>query len=1266
MNKKIFSLITLALSGYTAFAQLAPIPTDTLPDWIRQAYIKEVTDKLALDNALKESNQPEFKTGAKGETIQAMYVTATGHIVYNTTHNIGAGRTLSTNKVWPGGNVGVSLTGAGLPNRLGVWDGGRVRTTHQEFGGRVTQTDGAGSNSDHATHVAATMVASGVSANAKGMSYMATLKSYDWNNDVSEMIQAAQAGMLISNHSYGNITGWNRNSNGNWEWYGDPSISQTQDYKFGLYDDKAAQWDQVALNYPNYLICKSAGNDRGDNKTGTTWYYPNGALGSGTAPEKDGGALGFDCISTYSTAKNILTVGAVNKIGGNTGDGWTKIGDVVMSAFSGWGPTDDGRIKPDVVAPGVSIYSATASSNTGYDTYSGTSMATPATSGSLLLVQQHYNNIYNKFMRSASLKGLAIHTADEAGNVGPDYKFGWGLLNIASSIQFINDSNYNKLEERIITNGQTQNIQFNAEAGKPLRITICWTDIPGTPVSSNFLNNPTKMLVHDLDIRLTRQSDNMVYRPYVLNPLSPNSVATTGDNITDNVEMIHLATPASGMYVLTISHKGSLRSNQPFSLLISNGVEKSAALFSSNKTVICPGQTINFTDNSTGGVSSRVWYFPGGSPSTSTAINPIVTYATPGTYPVALKTTSALGSDSIYKENYVNVGGLPLPFTENFESSSPTWSAWQVANPDADYTWAITDVNGANPANKAAFIRLFSYSSTGQRDGLISPPIGLGNYAGATLTFSHAYTMHPSMPSDSLIIYGSIDCGNTWIRVAAFAEDGTGSFATYGTTNSYAFENNFVPSNAGSWCDGAQNYSSCKTISLTQFAGQPSVLIKFESYNNYSNNLYLDNISITGTLSKPEANFTAAKTNVCTNEPIQLNDESLHLPSDWYWVFEGATETVSTQQNPQVVYANPGIYSVKLIASNSSGHDTIERINYITVVEAPTIPNLKVNGPVGFCLGDSVLLSTDSLPPFKWYADNELIAEDVQSIYAITTAVYRVARSNSNCEVFSAVKITAGVKPDAPTLTSSLTGSSFCEGGRVVLTSSSPEGNIWFKDGVEIPNQTNRTLEATEGGSYAVVVNPEGCPSDLSLPMTYSILPRPVIESIDGSDVVMRNEDVVYTVNDNGTNTYQWSITNGIIVSGASTNKPTVRFTGLGNALLSVTARSASIGCLSIPVTKNISVGYGVGLSTYELTEKIKVYPVPANNQLFLSFNDLSNQSIKIQLINVLGQVLQQSKIDVMKETYTHQMDVSSLPAGVYFIEAIIEGNKLIKRVVIE
>jgi PKD repeat protein len=1270
MRKTILSFL-LSAAFVPAMAQLMQQQQVSERPLEIRLYEKSILQQVELQGVLKERNLPARTEFADGSIKQAMYVSPTGQIIYNTTYNIGAGRTLSTNKVWPGGTLGTSLTGANMPNRLGIWDGGAVRVTHQELTGRATQTDGSTQLSDHATHVAGTMIASGVDANSKGMAYQATLKAYDWNSDNFEMTQAAAAGMLISNHSYGSISGWYYDQGqSRWEWYGDRFISTVEDYKFGWYNDQAQEWDQIAFDYPNYLICKAAGNDRGDNLSGTTtWYHSDGTLGSGTAPLKDGGAAGYDCVSTYSTAKNVLTVGAVNKIGGNTGNGWTQASDVVMSSFSGWGPTDDGRIKPDIVAPGVSIKSSYSTADNAYATIQGTSMATPAASGSLLLVQQHYFARKGKYMRAASLKGLVIHTADEAGtSAGPDYRFGWGLMNTASAVKSINDSGINKLEERILTSNTPQSIQFSADAGKPLKVTISWTDRPGTPVTSALLDNTTRMLVNDLDIRLTRNSDNTVFMPYILDPANPANAASTGDNIRDNVEMIFIAAPTAGNYTLTISNKGTLvGGNQAYSLLISNGVEKPLAQFTANRTAICVGQNISFTDGSTGAVTQRFWTFPGGTPSTSTIANPTVTYNTPGIYPVSLKIVGGLGTDSVYKTDYITVGGKNLPFLETFENNSSTLNSWTTQNPDAASTWALYTTGGTSPGNTAAGMNLFEYSSTGQRDALVAPALNLSTHSNVNLTFSHAYTRFGgSGQTDSLIVYASTNCGVTWIRLQGFGENGTGNFATYQEAGyPYGSQNTFAPSKAADWCGGGIG-SGCKTISLAQFAGQSSVTLKFECYNRYGNNLYIDNISVDGTLLKPVANFEV-NTTVCVGEQVNFTDKSTNIPNNWEWTFDGANITTSTQRNPVVTYSTPGVYSVKLKASNSSGVDSLTRSNYVNVVARPTTPNIKAAGAVAFCIGDSVLLSTDSTGNIKWYANDVLIAQNVQQVYASQNATYRVANSNGTCENSSSILVRVDAKPSTPIVTSNITGNAFCIGASVTLTSSATAGNQWYKNGNAIAGATSKTYSATDSGSYTVIATTGGCSSTESMAKTYSILPRPTVGSITGNLTPVRGEANNYSVPSQTGLTYVWSVAagKGTILSGNNTATISARFNVVDTATLMVTSRTAE-NCLSLPSKVVVNVTPAVGLIEEVALRNLSVYPIPTKTLLNIKLEGLENGNAEVNLVNMLGQVVKTQTINITTGLQTHSIDVSNLNKGIYLMELQHSKTKLVKRIVVE
>ncbi|MEJ8842434.1 S8 family serine peptidase [Lacibacter sp. H375] len=501
-----------------------------------------------------------------------------GNPIYTATdNNTLAAATIGTNALWNGGILGLNLSGSSnnVKDKMAVWDGGRVRSTHVELTGRILQKDGAAVNSDHATHVSGTLIASGVNPYAKGMSFgLQRLLAYDFNSHLSEMLNESP-NLLISNHSYGTIAGWNFNATQNrWEFYG--RYDATEDYKFGYYSSDAQLFDSIAYNAPYYLIVKSAGNNRSENGPAvgaTYWRFDiNGSMtNAGARPGDISSNDGFDIISTYGTSKNILTVGAVNPIA----SGYTRPTDVVISSFSSWGPTDDGRIKPDVVADGVGLLSSVATTDNAYSSLSGTSMASPNTSGSLLLLQEYYSQLNGgNFMRAATLKGLVIHTADEAGfSPGPDYQFGWGLVNIKKAAQVIalNNSKHLILEQNLTTSTTTYSLPVVASGNGQLSATISWTDPKSEIVEpvATALNNQTIKLVNDLDIVIKKGST--VYRPWILDPGFPAGAASKGNNIRDNVEKVEVTDVVPGeTYTIEVTFKGTLaRGAQAFSLLVS-------------------------------------------------------------------------------------------------------------------------------------------------------------------------------------------------------------------------------------------------------------------------------------------------------------------------------------------------------------------------------------------------------------------------------------------------------------------------------------------------------------------------------------------------------------------------------------------------------------------------------------------------------------------------------------------------------------------------
>lgn len=481
------------------------------------------------------------------------------------------------------GQITNPVTGNGMVAY--IWDSGSVRLTHQEFTNRVTNVEST-TNSDHSTGVAGVIMGAGTNANSKGIAYEATLKSNNYNNNLAELAEASNASensqYMISNHSYGSLCGWYHNdSNDTWYWYGYPSISETESVLFGVYTSDDAKLDEIAYNAPQHSMFKSSGNNHSEGPDGAVNHYVldnsnNWVLISdGTVRPKDCTETGgYDCLSfAGSVAKNSILVGAISPISG--GGRYDEPSDVVETWFTSFGPTDDGRIKPDVTAIGENVFGPTAGSDTGYTQWSGTSFSTPAAAGVALLLEQLENQKTDgaSYLRSDMMKALLTHTANESGDaLGPDYKFGYGLINAFRAAETILNTNENSItENRNLNNSETYTFTVTALGDQPIKATIAWIDPAGTPITPLVLNDRTPMLVNDLDLRLTNGGNT--YYPWKLNPENPSAAATQEDNIVDNVEQVYIPNPiANQEYTITISHKGSLVNNSQNYALVVTGI----------------------------------------------------------------------------------------------------------------------------------------------------------------------------------------------------------------------------------------------------------------------------------------------------------------------------------------------------------------------------------------------------------------------------------------------------------------------------------------------------------------------------------------------------------------------------------------------------------------------------------------------------------------------------------------------------------------------
>lgn len=534
-SKRSFFICILFFIQSVVWAQSA-IQNEAVQDSCNIAQMKELiasftsedlANKAWLRRQKQESVLVQNQKELDGTVTRLNEIGSDGTLLYYTTHMDPTSKVSRANMLHS--DEDFELSGQNM--MVGIWDAGAARTTHQEFDSRVQNSDG-GEVDNHATLVTGTVVSAGIKEKAKGVAYNATALTHDWSLDKIEVAEAALNGLLLSNHSYGIKT------------------DRVPDWYFGSYIKVSQDWDNIMYNAPYYLMVTAAGNAQNS--------FDNESPNFGKTQD------GFDLLVGFTTSKNGLVIAGANADVDRKGN----LKNAKVAGYSSYGPIDDGRIKPDLAGDGTLIHSTSSNSNTSYGSSMGTSMAAPGVTGSLLLLQEYYEELYGQFMKSSTLKGLALHTADDVQEPGPDYKMGWGVINVKKAAETLKNKEFSTLilEERL-HEGKTLTYTIRANGKGPFSASISWTDPSSTYINRGDLNATQAALTNDLDIRISK--DGKTYFPWKLNPAQASNAAITGDNSVDPYERIDIL-DAEGDYSITISHKGNLtNAMQDVSLLVS-------------------------------------------------------------------------------------------------------------------------------------------------------------------------------------------------------------------------------------------------------------------------------------------------------------------------------------------------------------------------------------------------------------------------------------------------------------------------------------------------------------------------------------------------------------------------------------------------------------------------------------------------------------------------------------------------------------------------
>lgn len=424
---------------------------------------------------------------------------------------------------------------------LGIWDGGRV-DGHTDFSGRLTIVDTSATVGDHATHVAGTMAGDGALSQDnggapnqwKGMAPGSDIFSYYWDNPITDHDGAINTyGIEISQNSWG---------------YG---VDSSNCWLYGDYASDAPEFDDIVtgLYGDRIVVVFAAGNERDDGDCGMDSNPPY---------------LNYANISPPATAKNVIAVGATNS------------NDDSMTDFSSWGPLDDGRVKPDLVAPGCEslqvenyVHSTLPGNTYGGPDWCGTSMAAPAVSGISALLIEQYRSTFGVDPLPSTIKGLLIHSATDLDdgsifyNPGPDYASGYGRVNAQAAVDIVNAQ---RVREDALANGESDLFTVEVPYGTPfLKITLVWDDEPGTP-------NANPALVNNLDLWLEEPNGNIIHRPWILDAAQPANDAQRGIDTTNNVEQVYVGGPASGTWLVYVVGTSVIPGDQNYTILGSSPI----------------------------------------------------------------------------------------------------------------------------------------------------------------------------------------------------------------------------------------------------------------------------------------------------------------------------------------------------------------------------------------------------------------------------------------------------------------------------------------------------------------------------------------------------------------------------------------------------------------------------------------------------------------------------------------------------------------------
>lgn len=1141
-------------------------------------------------------------------------------------------------------NDGVrNLKGDGV--NIGIWDEGEV-FAHLDFtpvANRLIILEPT-PVSDHSTHCGGILGGGGIiNPKARGMASKIKIYSSNFNGN----IQTEQANAIplynlsVSSHSYGGtatcgLTG--------------ASVA---------YSTTSRNTDLNLNNFPNHLHVHSSGNSQ----TSCTGGWST-ITGSG------------------KTAKNNILVANITSA-------------EALSGSSSCGPTADGRVKPEISSFGTNVLSTYP--NNQYGTISGTSMATPGVAGSVALLVQRYRQLNgNAEPISSLIKNTILNTAQDLGNIGPDYRFGFGRLNALKAVRILEENRYAVAN---MTNGGSFDYILTVPANASrLNVMITWNDPAGTA-------NANPALVNNLDLSVINGATTTL--PWKLDPNNPGTPAIKGIDNVSNIEQVTIDNPAAGTYTLRVAGTSIPVGPQQYSITWNIDMPYIELIYPNGGESFSPGTAETITwDNSgvTGNQTVEYSLNNGASWTTISATVPASTTRLSWTPPAGANTSTALirvssGALTDVSDVNFNILGTPASLVATAGSCAAgqinfTWTAVSNAThydilqlDETTGDWVVLGANvtgtsytgtGLTPGATMWFTIIAKNNTTGsvsERALAISAVVsntglsaigsitGNNSICGVTSNVSYSvpavsgassYTW--TAPPGAVIASGQ---GTTTVSVNYLAGSSSGNMSVFASAGSCqtATATLAVSVNSSSIAaplsGGNQTQTYCTpnpiptlTATATVPAGHTIVWYNAATGGSVILNPTLNSV---GTITYYAASVnTATNCESSTRTAVTLTINAAPAPvitasGPLTFCTGGSVILTATAGNSylwsnglstqSITVTSGGSYTVSVDQGSGCVGNSASVV--VTVNPLPAI-SISAGGPTTFCQGNSVTLTATAGNSYLWSN-----GASTQSITVANAGSYTVTVDQGNACINTSAASVVSVNPLPVAVITAGGPTSFCEGGSVILTASGGTSYLWST------GAATTSINTSAGGNYSVMVTDANNCSATSSATTVNVYPKPAV-SLSASPYTRLYPGLETTLTANAAGvTYAW-FRNGIPVTGANAAQLPVNISNLGDYSVTVTdANGCSNSSSILKIADSASA-------------KLFIFPNPNRGQFKLSYYNPVPTKNSITIYDAKGARIYTKVFEITGVYQLLDIDLGNHGKGTYMIMLRDAANKKI------